>query len=366
MPRVGVDRFHRTIEAGDLEGVNRLLGEGAPHDRHRHGLTALHLAVSEGTSQRRRESRPVFFAIAQALLDAGADIDGPTREPKTSALQLAMPDEEWVGWLLAHGADPNVYDSTERDRNTAPPLASAILRGSTPLLRQLLAAGAKTDFVCHTTRGNAVNLLEIALENRQAESLDLLLAEARWTPAQLNLALASALLIWDQDAAFRYEAVAKLLRAGARGEAPNPRRFGSSVAFTAFHRQDRRAIELLRAGTAPEVMARLDAWVADRSGRLGLLGFDSPDEEAAERKALSLPPRGVLIQTVVSDGGAERAGLRRREVIVAVNEREVHAFADIRPALAGFQAGQAVAVRIIRDGQQQTVSVVLRSSSGWD
>jgi hypothetical protein len=328
------------------------------------GLTALHVAVLEGTETTRKQSRPAFFSIAQALLDAGADIDAATREPKTSALQLAMPDEEWVEWLLARGADPNIYDSSGRDRNTVPPLASAIIRGSVRLLRQLLAAGAKTDFVCGPSSGSG-SLLVIALNERQVELFDLLLAAVRWTPQQLNEALARALLFSDHDAVSKYHAVASLIGAGARGEAPNPGRFGSPVAFAAYESQDRRAIELLRAATAPEVMRQLDAWVADRTGTLGVVGFDSPAEEEAERKALALPP-GALVKSMFTDSAAERAGIRPRDVILTVAGRDVRSFAEIRPALVGFKAGQSIDLEVVSGGQTRTVSVVLRSPSGWD
>jgi hypothetical protein len=363
MARVGTARFHRTIEAADLEGVRRLLAEGAPLERHLRGLTALHVVVLEGTEARRKESRPALFSIAQALLDAGADIDAATREPKTSALQLAMPDEEWVAWLLARGANPNIFDSSERDKNTVPPLTSAILRGSTSLLRQLLAAGAKTDFVCGPSSGSG-NLLVIALNERQVEVFDLLLTAARWTPQQLNEALARALRLSDYHAALKYHAIASLVGAGARGDARTGR-FDSSVVFTAYTSQDRRAIELLRPATAPEVMRQLDAWVADRTGKLGVIGFDSPAEEEAERKALALPP-GAVVKTLVPDGAAERAGIRPRDLILTVAGREVRSFAEIRPALVGFKAGQSVDIEIVSEGQARMVSAVLRSPSGWD
>src|SRR5436305_266039 len=129
------------------------------------------------------------------------------------------------------------------DRTTGPPLASAILRGSASLLRQLLAAGAKTDFVCGPSSGSG-NLLVIALNERQVELFDLLLTAVRWTPPQLTEALARALLFSDHHAAVKYHAVASLIRPGARGGAPNSKRSGSPVVPTAYESRHRQAIEL--------------------------------------------------------------------------------------------------------------------------
>jgi hypothetical protein len=46
--------------------------------------------------------------------------------------------------------------------------------------------------------------------------------------------------------------------------------------------------------------------------------------------------------------------------------REVRTLEEVRAALVGFKAGQSVALEIVSRGEARTVSVVLRSPSGWD
>jgi S1-C subfamily serine protease len=71
-------------------------------------------------------------------------------------------------------------------------------------------------------------------------------------------------------------------------------------------------------------MARLDAWVADRTGTLGVFGFNNDAEEEAERKALALPS-GALVKNFVGDSAAERAGIRPRDAISPVSRTEARA-----------------------------------------
>jgi S1-C subfamily serine protease len=93
-------------------------------------------------------------------------------------------------------------------------------------------------------------------------------------------------------------------------------------------------------------------------------------------KAMDLSvDRGVLVVEVVGDSPAEKAGLQGSDqtvtfegqdvpaggdVIVAIDEQPVRKFDDLLSYLTdNTRAGQAVTLSILRDGQQQTVKVVL-------
>jgi S1-C subfamily serine protease len=93
-------------------------------------------------------------------------------------------------------------------------------------------------------------------------------------------------------------------------------------------------------------------------------------------KAMDLSvERGVLVVEVVGDSPAEKAGLQGSDqtitfegqdvpaggdVIVAIDEQPVRKFDDLLSYLTdNTRAGQAVTLSILRDGQQQTLKVVL-------
>ncbi len=73
---------------------------------------------------------------------------------------------------------------------------------------------------------------------------------------------------------------------------------------------------------------------------------------------------GMLINRIVEDGPAERAGLRAGDVIVAVDGEEVAGVGDIRRALQDREAGDAVPVRVLRRGSEQTIEVTLEERHG--
>jgi len=93
------------------------------------GFTALGLAVFFG-----------HLGIARMLVDAGADVNRPSRNAiRVSPLHSAVESGslELLDLLLAHGAAPDPVEFLE-----ATPLHSAAARGSSEMAARLLAAGA--------------------------------------------------------------------------------------------------------------------------------------------------------------------------------------------------------------------------------
>jgi S1-C subfamily serine protease len=71
--------------------------------------------------------------------------------------------------------------------------------------------------------------------------------------------------------------------------------------------------------------------------------------DAAER--LGVPfSQGLLVTDVATGGPAERAGLRRGDVILEIDRRPVHDAPSLQQALAGVPAGRSVLIRIHRPG----------------
>ncbi|AWI08445.1 Do family serine endopeptidase [Ereboglobus luteus] len=81
-------------------------------------------------------------------------------------------------------------------------------------------------------------------------------------------------------------------------------------------------------------------------------------------EALDLPrdTRGVILNDVTPDGPADNAGLRRYDVITAINNRPVTNAADLRTHVAQLPPDTEVTVRIFRDGKAETAIVRLGKS----
>jgi S1-C subfamily serine protease len=138
---------------------------------------------------------------------------------------------------------------------------------------------------------------------------------------------------------------------------------GRALAEIAYRRKDKQSVDLLRPNTDPTVLAALDAWVADRSGVLGVVGFSSEEEEEV-RRGRHLPA-GALVRGTVLGSAAERDGLQRGDVITKVGETDVNGLVELQALLRSWKAGDRVSVAVIRDGQELRMSIELGSPSGW-
>jgi serine protease Do len=69
--------------------------------------------------------------------------------------------------------------------------------------------------------------------------------------------------------------------------------------------------------------------------------------------------KGVLVTQVFPGDPAEKAGIKVKDVIVAVDGKPVVTSRELSSAVAGMAVGSQVPVRILRDGKEQTVKVDL-------
>lgn len=92
----------------------------------------------------------------------------------------------------------------------------------------------------------------------------------------------------------------------------------------------------------------------------GMLGVAIQNVTADFAAALKLTsPSGALISEVVSGGSAEKAGIQPKDVIVGFNNREIRDSRDLQVLAAHTEPGTEVALRLIRDGKEQTVKATL-------
>lgn len=112
----------------------------------------------------------------------------------------------------------------------------------------------------------------------------------------------------------------------------------------------------------PVNMARnvMDALITDgkvRRGRLGVTvqGITSDLAESLQLKAVA----GALVSDVSEGGPAARAGLRRGDVITAIDGVRINDSNELRNRIAILGPGARVELTIVRDGKAQTISATL-------
>jgi len=74
--------------------------------------------------------------------------------------------------------------------------------------------------------------------------------------------------------------------------------------------------------------------------------------------------RGALVADVTQGSPAEAAGLRRGDVIVAFDGREIAEMHTLPALVAATPIGKEVPVKVVRDGQEQLLSVKIASQPG--
>jgi serine protease Do len=93
------------------------------------------------------------------------------------------------------------------------------------------------------------------------------------------------------------------------------------------------------------------------------LGVESQEVTSEKAKELKLPAeRGVLLERIVPDSPAAKAGLKDSDVITEINGQRVEGAAQFRRMIHEIPAGRSVQFTVWRDGRAQAISVTLGKS----
>ncbi len=112
----------------------------------------------------------------------------------------------------------------------------------------------------------------------------------------------------------------------------------------------------------PSNMARavMDQLIKTGKVRRGMLGVTIQSVDADLASSLSLPTaRGAIVTSVQSGGPAERAGVKRGDVITAVNNQPVADTNNLRNVVASMAPGTKVSLKTLRDGREQDAQLTL-------
>ncbi|MBQ6670277.1 MAG: trypsin-like peptidase domain-containing protein [Firmicutes bacterium] len=74
--------------------------------------------------------------------------------------------------------------------------------------------------------------------------------------------------------------------------------------------------------------------------------------------------RGIYVYSVAANGGAEAAGLQKGDIVLSVDGTEVGTMNKINTVLVGYNPGDKVTVKYLRNGEEFTVTVTLTGSIG--
>jgi len=92
----------------------------------------------------------------------------------------------------------------------------------------------------------------------------------------------------------------------------------------------------------------------------GFLGIRGTDLTEAMKKQFKLTVnKGVIVSQVEPGSPADKAGLKKYDVIVAINDQPIQNWDDLRFKIADLQPGNVVSLKVIRDGREMTVKATI-------
>jgi len=106
---------------------------------------------------------------------------------------------------------------------------------------------------------------------------------------------------------------------------------------------------------ARNIVAQLKEHGEVTRGWLGV-GIQDLTPELAEYYGIK-DKKGVLITEVFKGDPADQAGIKPKDVIIAVDEKPVNSARDLSTAIAGIPVGKRSKITLIREGREQTVQV---------
>ena len=111
---------------------------------------------------------------------------------------------------------------------------------------------------------------------------------------------------------------------------------------------------------AMRVMDQLARFGEVKRGGIGIASVGEINQEIAKENRLPAI-EGALINTVISGSPADKAGIKKGDVVITVNGRTVRTGYDLRNQQALTAIGQALDLSIIRAGLAKNVRVIIET-----
>ncbi len=95
------------------------------------------------------------------------------------------------------------------------------------------------------------------------------------------------------------------------------------------------------------------------------LGVQIQNIDAGFAKKMNLHDlNGVYVAGVVEDGGAYKAGIKKGDIITAINDHPVKDLSELLGILGQYSPGKIINVSFLRDRKKETVRVTLKNKNG--
>jgi predicted metalloprotease with PDZ domain len=112
-----------------------------------------------------------------------------------------------------------------------------------------------------------------------------------------------------------------------------------------------------------QAAAIMNSLVATGKVQRGYLGVQGQNLDVRLAESLGLPAgtKGVAVSDVVKDSPAAKAGIKRSDIIVKVDGRDVDSQFALRLVVSQIMPGTEINVTVLRDGKERALKVKLGS-----
>ena len=111
---------------------------------------------------------------------------------------------------------------------------------------------------------------------------------------------------------------------------------------------------------AMRVMDQLAKFGEVKRGGIGIAALGEVNQEIAKRERLPAI-EGALIESVISGSPADKAGLKKGDVVLSANGRAVRTGYDLRNQQGLTPIGQSLDLMVMHNGQQKNVRIVIET-----
>ncbi len=111
-----------------------------------------------------------------------------------------------------------------------------------------------------------------------------------------------------------------------------------------------------------KVVADLKEYGIVQRALLGIAGSDNTDERSKKEDLGTI--KGIYVEEVAEGGAAADGGLKKGDVITAINGKEVNSMGELQEAMARLTPGSKVKVTYYREKKEQNITVTLKNSQG--
>ncbi|MAZ66131.1 MAG: serine endoprotease DegQ [Kangiellaceae bacterium] len=110
---------------------------------------------------------------------------------------------------------------------------------------------------------------------------------------------------------------------------------------------------------AQSLMRQIVSFGEVRRGLLGVYGQDINHDLA---QALGLPvTKGALINEVIEDSAADKAGVEAGDIVTEVNGREINSYSELSVVVGTMGPGEKVKIKLLRDGKTKKLKATLQA-----